>query len=160
MSDIIIRDADLARDRAALERFILGSNTYEAQFESDRRLDAKAGADFLPELIERAAAKQGRVFVAEEAGVPIGWAVCYVNQHDTFVRVEERPYGYVSELFVEEAARGRHVGRKLLNACEDYFRSLKVASVLIGALTANTRAVKAYKAAGYADYDVNLRKVL
>ena len=91
---------------------------------------------------------------------PIGWAVCYVNQHDTFVRVEERPYGYVSELFVEEAARGRHVGRKLLNACEDYFRTLKVATVLIGALSANTRAVKAYKAAGYADYDVNLRKVL
>lgn len=159
MSSIEIRDADLARDRAAFERFILASNTYEAQFESDRRLDAKVGEEFLPELLARAKAKQGRVFVAEEDGAAIGWAVCYVNQHDTFVRVEERPYGYVSELFVEEAARGRHVGRKLLNACEDYLRTLNVGTVLIGALSANTRAVRAYKAAGYADYDVNLRKV-
>ena len=91
---------------------------------------------------------------------PIGWAVCYVNQHDTFVRPEARPYGYVSELFVEEAARGRHVGRKLLNSCEDHFRDLKVSSVLIGALSANVRAMKAYRAAGYGDYDVNLRKLL
>ena len=155
-----IRDLDLARDRPALLRFIFGSNAYEAQFESDRRLDDACPEEFLPDLLARAEAKQGRVFVAEDAGEPIGWAVCYVNQHDTYVRPEERPYGYVSELFVDEAARGRHVGRKLLNACEDYFRTLKVTSVLIGALSANVRAVRAYKAAGYADYDVNLRKLL
>ena len=40
------------------------------------------------------------------------------------------------------------------------FATLKVASVLIGALSANVRAVRAYRAAGYADYDVNLRKLL
>jgi ribosomal protein S18 acetylase RimI-like enzyme len=155
-----VRDLDLARDRPALLRFILGSNAYEAQFESDRRLDEACPEEFLPELLARANAKQGRVFVAEENGAAIGWAVCYLNQHDTFVRAEDRPYGYVSELFVEEAARGRHVGRKLLNACEDYFRTLNVATVLISALSANTRAVRAYQAAGYADYDVNLRKIL
>jgi len=157
---VLVRDVDLARDKPALLRFIAGSNVYEAQFESDRRLDDACPEEFLPELLERARMKQGRVFVAEEAGAPIGWAVCYVNQHDTFVRPEARPYGYVSELYVEEAARGRHVGRKLLNACEDYFRTLKVATVLIGALSANIRAVRAYKSAGYADYDINLRKVL
>ncbi len=155
-----VRALDLARDKPALLRFILGSNAYEAQYESDRRLDKACPEEFLPVLLERAKARRGHIFVAEEAGEPIGWAVCYVNEHDVYVRPEERPYGYVSELFVDEASRGRHVGRKLLNACEDYFRSLKIATVLIGALSANTRAVRAYKAAGYADYDVNLRKVL
>jgi GNAT superfamily N-acetyltransferase len=155
-----IRDLDLARDKPALLRFILGSNTYEAQFESDRRLDKDCPEEFLPVLLERAKARRGHIFIAEEEGEPIGWAVCYVNEHDVYVRPAERPYGYVSELFVEEAARGRHVGRKLLNACEEYFRTLKIATVSIGALSANTRAVRAYKAAGYADYDVNLRKVL
>ena len=157
---VLVRDVDLARDKPALLRFIAGSNVYEAQFESDRRLDDACPEEFLPELLERARTKQGRVFVAEEAGAPIGWAVCYIDQHDTFVRPEARPYGYVSELFVEEAARGRHVGRKLLNSCEDHFRDLNVSSVLIGALSANVRAVKAYRAAGYGDYDVNLRKLL
>lgn len=160
MSGVTIRDADIARDKLALQRFILGSNTYEAQFESDRRLDAAVGEEFLPELVERAAAKQGRIFVAEHADTILGWAVCYVDEHETFVKPEERPYGYVAELFVEEAARGRHVGRTLLKSCEDHFRALGLKSVLIGALSPNTRAVNAYRAAGYTDYAINLRKLL
>jgi len=160
MSGVRVRDADLTHDRPAFQRFILGSNTVEAQFASDRRLDAAVGEEFLPELIERAASKQGRIFVAEEAGIVIGWAVCYVNQEEIYVRPEERSHGHVAELFVEEAARGRHVGRALLKSCEDHFRSLGLKSALIGALSHNTRAVNAYRAAGYADYAVNLRKIL
>jgi ribosomal protein S18 acetylase RimI-like enzyme len=155
-----VRDADLARDTPALERFILGSNTYEAAFESDRRLDARAGTDYLPELIARVTKQQGRIFVAEDAGTPIGWAVCYADRHEPFVKEEERPFGYVAELFVDEAHRGRHIGRALLAACEDHCRALGLKTVLLAALAANTRAVNAYRAAGYTDYAINLRKML
>jgi ribosomal protein S18 acetylase RimI-like enzyme len=157
---IRIRDVDLDRDRPALLRFIAGSNAYEFQFESDRRLDAALPEEFLPELTARANEKQGRVFVADDGGAAIGWAVCYVDHHETFVREEERPFGYVAEMFVEESARGRHIGRSLLKSCEDHFRALGLKSVLIGALSPNTRAVNAYRAAGYTDYAVNLRKLL
>lgn len=157
---VVIRDADLARDRAKLESFILGSNTYEAEFESDRRLDAQVGADFLPVLIDRATTRQGRIFVAEEGSVPIAWAVCYLDPHDAYVKEDERSCGYVAELFVNDAHRGRHIGRALLSACEDHFRALGVKSVLIGALSPNTRAANAYRAAGYTDYAINLRKML
>lgn len=157
---VAIRDADLARDRAKLESFILGSNTYEAQFESDRRLDAKVGADYLPDIVDRVTKKRGRIYVAEDAGTVIGWAACYADNHEPFVKEDERPFGYVAELFVDEAYRGRHVGRELLKACEDHFRALGLKTVLIGALSPNTRAVNAYRAAGYADYAINLRKVL
>ncbi|MGH6996938.1 MAG: hypothetical protein ACREEO_02040, partial [Phenylobacterium sp.] len=58
---IAIRDADIARDKAALQRFIAGSNAYEAQWESDRRLDAALPEEFLPELVARASEKQGRI---------------------------------------------------------------------------------------------------
>jgi len=155
-----IRDADLSRDTKALQRFILGSNTYEAQYESDRRLDANAGAAYLPDIIERVTKRRGRMFVAEDAGVPVGWAACYTDEHEPFVKEEERPFGYVAELFVDEVYRGRHVGRGLLTACEDHFRALGLKTVLIGALSANTRAANAYRAAGYLDYAINLRKVL
>lgn len=155
-----IRDADLSRDTAVLQRFIVGSNIYEGQFETDRRLDAAAGADYLPQLVDSATKKQGRIFIAEEAGAPIGWAVCYVNEHEPFVKEEERPYGYISELYVEEVFRGRHIGRALLNACEDHFRTLGMKTVLIAALSANIRAVNAYRATGYTDYAINLRKIL
>ena len=68
--------------------------------------------------------------------------------------------GSFAELFVEEAARGRHIGRTLLKSCEEHFRSLGLKSVHIGALSPNTRAINAYRAAGYANHAVNLRKLL
>lgn len=157
---VLIRDVELSRDTQALHRFILGSNTYEAQFESDRRLDAGVGAAYLPDLLERIAKQQGRSFIAEDAGATIGWAACYVDRHEAFVKDDERSIGYVAELFVDEAHRGRHVGRTLLTACEDHFRALGLNSVLIGALSRNTRAANAYRAAGYTDYAINLRKLL
>jgi ribosomal protein S18 acetylase RimI-like enzyme len=157
---LAIRDADLSHDRATLERFILGSNTYEAQWESDRRLDAAVGADYLPVLIERVTQQQGRIFVAENAGTLVGWTACYLEQHDAFVKDEERPFGYVAELFIDDAHRGLHIGRSLLKSCEDHFRALGVKSVLIGALAPNTRAVNAYLAAGFSDYAIEFRKRL
>ncbi len=157
---VSVRDADLARDRASLERFIVGSNAYEAQFEPDRRLDPAVGTEYFTELADRVAKAQGRILVAEADGAIVGWAVCYVSHHEIFVKPEERRFGYISELFVEEAARGQHVGRTLLQACEDHFRALQIKSVLIGALAANVRAQNAYRAAGYSDYDINLRKLL
>lgn len=155
-----IRDADLARDRLAFERFIWGTNTYEGRFEPNRRLDTKAGVDFLPDLLDRVEKKQGRIFVAEIDGAPVGWAVCYANEHEVYVLEEERPYGYVAELFVDEAHRGRHVGRSLLNSCEDYFRTLGLKFAFIGALAGNARAVNAYRAAGFSDYAIEFKKRL
>jgi ribosomal protein S18 acetylase RimI-like enzyme len=155
-----VRDADLTRDRETLQRFILGSNTYEAQWESDRRLDPEVGADHLADLNRRAATKRGRMFVAEVNGAVVGWAMCHADEHEAYVLEEERSFGYVAELFVEEAHRGLHIGRHLLEACESHFSEIGIKIVLIGALSPNTRAVNAYRAAGYADYAINLRKVL
>jgi ribosomal protein S18 acetylase RimI-like enzyme len=155
-----IRDADLVHDKPALVRFLMGSNQFESQWEKDRRLDAAFPEQYLEQLVARAKSRQGRLFIAEEAGVVVGWAMCHLDEHETFVKAEDRAFGYVAEMYVEEAARGRHVGRTLLKACEDHFRALGLTSVLIGALSPNTRALNAYRAAGYADYAVNLRKLL
>jgi ribosomal protein S18 acetylase RimI-like enzyme len=155
-----IRDADLARDKQALMRFLMGSNRFESQWERDRRLDAEFPEEYLSQLVERARSKQGRLFVADQAGSVIGWAMCFLDEHDTFVEREERSIGYVAEMYVEEEQRGRHIGRTLLKACEDHFRALGVKSVLISALSPNVRALNAYRAAGYSDYAVNLRKIL
>jgi ribosomal protein S18 acetylase RimI-like enzyme len=157
---VAIRDADLTRDKPALVRFLMGSNQFESQWEKDRRLDADFPDEYLSQLVERAKAKQGRLLVAEEAGAVVGWAMCFLDEHDTFVEQEERPFGYVAEMYVEEALRGRHIGRALLKACEDHFRALGIESVLISALSPNVRALNAYRAAGYTDYAVNLRKIL
>ena len=139
----------------------MGSNLYESKFENDRRLDDQYPAEFLHERVEISKAKRGRFFVAEKPdGGLYGWAACYVDHHEIFVKESERPYGYIAELYVEEESRGQHIGRKLIEACEHYFRSLSIGSVMISALAANDRAVKAYRAEGFADYSINFRKIL
>lgn len=155
-----IRDADLARDRPAFERFIWGTNVYEGRAEPNRRLDPQVGADFFPELLKRMEKKQGRIFVAEVDGATVGWAVCYAEAHDVYVLEEERAFGYVAELFVEEAHRGLHIGRSLLKSCEDHFRARGLKFAFIGALAGNGRAVNAYRAAGFVDYAIEFKKRL
>lgn len=142
-------------------RFLMGSNLYESQFEADRRLDDLYPAEFLDTRIEISRAKQGRFFVAEkEAGGLCGWVACYVDHHETFVKESERPYGYIAELYVDEEFRGQHIGRKLIEACEHYFRTLSIGSVMISALAQNVRAVKSYRSAGFQDNSINFRKIL
>lgn len=157
---VAIRDADLARDKPDLLRFVAALNRFEHQFDENRRLDDAFPEEFLTEQQLRAKTKQGRMFVAEDDGKPVGWAMCCVEQDETFVRADDRAFGYVAEMYVDEAARGLHVGRLLLNACEEHFRALKLKRVLIGALAGNLRAVNAYRASGYADYAINFRKLL
>lgn len=155
-----IRDANLDSDRPAFERFIWGSNTYEGRSEPNRRLDPKVGADFLPDLLRTVEKRQGRIFVAEVDGMTVGWAVCHLGEHEVYVLEEERNHGYVAELFVEEAHRGHHIGRSLLKSCEDHFRAQGLKFVFIGALAGNSRAVSAYRAAGFADYAIEFKKRL
>lgn len=159
-----LRDIDLAADRPAALSFIMGSQRYEHEFEPNRRLDAGVAEEYFAELAEELAQKQGRAFVAEregqENGQVIGWGVFVVEEGPVFVREEDRTYGYITELFVTEAARGLGVGRALIAACEEEARRLGLKQIMIGGLSANTRAMDIYERTGYRPYTAELRKYL
>ena len=155
-----IRDIDLPRDKAAMLSFIRGSQHYEHEVEPDRRLDPQVADEYFPVLMDEVEAKQGRAFVAEHDGTAIGWAVVLVERNMLFVVEEERTYGYITELYVDEAARGRGVGRALIAACEDEVRRLGLGVVMIGVLSKSKRTVEIYARAGYRPYTSELRKYL
>ncbi|NIJ41792.1 GNAT superfamily N-acetyltransferase [Parvibaculum indicum] len=159
-----LRDIDLTADRQAALSFIMGSQRYEHEFEPNRRLDPAVAEEYFAELSEELARKQGRAFVAEregqEGGHVIGWGVLVVEEGPLFVREEERRYGYITELFVSEAARGLGVGQALIAACEAEARRLGLTQIMIGALNANARAMDIYGRAGYRPYTAELRKYL
>lgn len=158
--DVLIRDFDPARDAEAACGFIARSQAYEYDFEPDRRLDAAVGGEYLAVLTRRVAEQEGRIFIAEDGGTAIGWAVFTVEQQPNFVIEDERTYGYVAELFVEEHCRGRGIGRMLIAVCEDEARRRGLRVMMIGVLSQNARAAKIYQRAGYAPYSVELRKYL
>lgn len=157
-----IRDARLPDERSRLADYIHKSQLFEAVFESNRRTDKEIAPLYLDALLRKVETAQGRVFVAEEtgSGVVIGWAACHTSEQPVFVKEEERRFGYIAELFVEEAHRGRYVGRQLIEACEAHFRALGLAIAMIGVLAGNTRAHAAYVSAGYAPYATDLHKRL
>ena len=157
---MIIRDFDSARDKPAALAFITGSQLYEHRFEPDRRLDPQVAEEFLPVILKRVAENCGRIFVAEEDGAAIGWAVFTVRENEPYVVEAERLHGYIAELFVHEFARSKGVGRALIAACEEEARRQDLHQIMIGVLTKSTRTAEIYAKAGYGAYSSELRKYM
>jgi GNAT superfamily N-acetyltransferase len=155
-----IRDIALPEDKAAALSFIDGSQRYEHFVEPNRRLDDAVAAEHFALLLERLATTKGRMFVAEQDGRAIGWAAFFVEQHPVFVTDDQRSYGYIAELFVEEQARSLGIGRALIDRCEVEARELGLNHIMIGVLANNRRAADVYARAGYAPYSLELRKFL
>lgn len=160
MPDLIIRDIILPDDEAAAQSFIDGLQRYEHAFEPDRRIDDTVAAEYFAVLMERVAKNNGRVFMAEQHGDVIGWAVFVVERNALYIVEGERTHGYIAELFVSESARGQGVGRRLIAACESQARALGLRHIMIGVLSGNRRTAEVYARAGYAPYSSELRKYL
>jgi GNAT superfamily N-acetyltransferase len=156
-----IRDANLPEERRQLARFIDALQHFEKAFEPDRRIDETIGEEYFDALMGFLRAGEGHALVADagDAGL-LGWAVVFEEQSRIFVVEEERRYGLISELFVVDSARGKGVGRALIDACEDWARTRGLSVMMIGAHAGNTRAARIYTGAGFAPYTMQLRKYL
>lgn len=156
----VIRDARLPEDEPAFLRFIYALQAYEHDFEPNRRLDDRVAREHWENLRKKLAERQGRIFVADAGSGPIGWGVALIETDDLFVVESERRYGYVTELHLDEAARGQGLATALMAACEAYFRSAGVSVSAIGALAGNARALAVYQHLGYAPAAIHLRRYL
>lgn len=61
-------------------------------------------------------------FLAQENGCSLGFAQCQLRR-DYVEGTESSPVGYLEGIFVEEAARGRGVAKRLLCACESWAKA-------------------------------------
>jgi GNAT superfamily N-acetyltransferase len=155
-----IRDIELPRDRDAAVSFIHGLQLHEHAFEKDRRVDDSVAGEYFDVLMERVTKNGGRMFIAEEEGRAVGWAVFIVEEGYLYVVEAERTQGYIAELYLDESVRGRGAGRALIEACEDEARRRGLSHIKIGVLSGNRNAAEMYGRAGYAPYSAALRKYL
>ncbi len=155
---ITVRPASLPDDKPVLLDFIVELQRFEAEFESDRRLDAAYAEDQFADLMKNL--DNGAVFVAEDDGRSVGWVMVYETEGKPYVIEEERRQAVICELYVDPVLRGKGAGRALLAACEDWARGRGIAVIHIGHLSSNRRASDVYEKAGYASYVLARRKRL
>ena len=152
--------ARLPADEAAILSFIIGLQDYEAAFEPDRRRDPAFATEHWRVLQRRHAEKHGIFLIAEYDGQPAGWAFAYDESNEVFVIEAERRHGFLAELYVMPEARGKGLGRALIEGCEAWARGRGHKLLSVGVLAKNPSAIRAYEGAGYAPYWTTMRRYL
>ena len=100
------------------------------------------------------------MLIAEDAEKPVGWAFAHDESAEVFVVEPERSHGYLTELFLLPQARGKGLGRALIEACEAWARERGHKLLTVGVLAKNPSANRAYEGAGYAPYWTTMRRYL
>lgn len=103
----------------------------------------------------RAAASTERALLAFVDGHAVGFTCLRFARLITTAL----PYAEVAELFVEEAFRRRGIARALLIEAETLARALGVPGVILFTGLKNESAQAFYRAVGYHDYAITMRKI-
>jgi ribosomal protein S18 acetylase RimI-like enzyme len=148
-------------DRDALLSLIRELQAAEAAL-YDRMKPAGDMGDWYIELLQSQCREEdGAILVAENETDVIGYAtirsrVVEAGAEDEVAYV----YAYVGDLVVTKGARGRGAGQALLAECERRARAAGRDELRITVLAANTRARDVYRACGFDDLLIDMRKKL
>ncbi|MBE5952047.1 MAG: GNAT family N-acetyltransferase [Lachnospiraceae bacterium] len=101
------------------------------------------------------------IFVAvDEKEEVLGYAFCVMQQHvDNEILTDIRTL-YIDDLCVDEALRGRHIGKQLYEYVVAYAREQKFYNVTLNVWTLNEGAMKFYEACGLVPQKIGMEKIL
>ena len=115
---------------------------------------------YLAELFRRFDQCMGQLFVVEDAGGVVGFVsvlgACRSDAPDD----DAGPFAYVDDLVVLPQYRGRGYGTALLERAEAYATALGQARIRLRVKGGNQAARSFYAHAGYAEYEIELEKLL
>ncbi|MEX0840095.1 MAG: GNAT family N-acetyltransferase, partial [Parvibaculum sp.] len=126
-------------DRPALVRLMGALHDFETEIEANRA-DASAAAEHFG-WVETQIAAQGGVMLVAAVDTGIAGFICYTFEEDpgAFVRPERRRHAMIWDISVDEAARGKGVGRMLLEAAEREAKAAGVGEIRLYVLEGNVR---------------------
>ena len=152
-------------DRNELERLVATLQEHVASLDPQGIYRPKATFDvaryadfFLAKVRER----EGTVLVAEKNGVILGYVAGTVVPETPEYLLDHQPgkEGYVNELIVDTAHRGKRGGSRLMSAMEGALRAKGCAFVRVGCFVPNRSAHDFYRRCGYTDRHIELLKRL
>ncbi|MGO4705012.1 N-acetyltransferase family protein [Microvirga sp. 2MCAF38] len=151
MADISLRTA-LLTDRDAIIELIHKLNVFEADLTHDRSRHYGGAEAYYDELQRRLSGREGRIVLAEADSKIVAVMGFSVDQDAAYITDDVRLHGTVTDLIVHEDWRGRGIGQTLLHEAERLARAAGLKRLMIGALVANERAERAYRAFGFEPY--------
>jgi ribosomal protein S18 acetylase RimI-like enzyme len=159
MEEPTIRPATFA-DRPRLRAAVVELQEHERRLHPTR-LPGDEIADAYLDWMLAAAGDGGGVFVVEVdsafAGFAAGWIEKNASPSET---PDSRRYGFVSDVCVLPAYRGRRIASRLIEALITHFRRAGVTRVRICSLAANRAARASYERSGFAAYEIVYERVI
>jgi len=89
------------------------------------------------------------LFVAEKAGELVGFLAGRIRSLPPYFGGTQT--GFISDVFVAEAHRGKGLGRKLVSTATSWFQQLGLSRVELQVITNNTPARELYRQLGWAE---------
>jgi len=148
MPKIVIADLSSSSHAAAIIHLL--AEYAKDEMGGGAELPAFVQANLIAELRKR----QGvQVVLAFVDAAPVGLAIC-IEGFSTFAC---KPLLNIHDIIVIKTYRGRGISKQLLAKAEDIARSLGCCKLTLEVLEGNTLAQAAYKASGFAGYELDPR---
>jgi ribosomal protein S18 acetylase RimI-like enzyme len=158
-ADPVIRPATNA-DAAALRGLIVELQTYERRLSPTRRPGAEIANAYLDWLWSRTET-DGAILIAACSGAIAGFIACWVRTVDYLAETaDSNRSGYISDICVLPAYRGRGIAGHLLRAAEQRLARPGINCLRITSLANNSSACAAYRKSGFVPYEVTFEKRL
>jgi len=165
MGDIVIRAYESKDEQAIwhciekLQEHLVSVDRWNAE-----RIPANDfGRRYVADLLKQIAKEEGRIFVAESEGKVVGFIAGIIRRfmEDDASCLAPSINGRILELFVEEGFRGQKIGRRLMEAMEEYFKEKGCRLVRVEAFAPNGVARQFYEdKCGYEEWLVDYVKEL
>jgi ribosomal protein S18 acetylase RimI-like enzyme len=157
MEALTIRAAGPA-DADNLRAALVELQDHERRLHSTR-LPGATIADAYLAWMQGRAAESGAVLVAEVDGAFVGFVAGWIEDANNLAETRDsNHFGFISDICVLPAYRGRRIAAELLGAMERRFRAVGVERVRLGVLADNIPARASYEFAGYAPYEIIYEK--
>lgn len=146
MSEVQIRRARVGETDALVELWMLMMGEHQGM-DSSIQLTHDAASHYRAYLQSHLLDASAIILVALESRRPIGFTLAMKCQN--LPMFEPENYGYISDMVVHPACRGRGIGEQMLRRMNDWFRRQGVSYVQLQVYTGNEGGRRFWTRAGF-----------
>jgi len=155
-----IREFDPLRDRQAIRCCFIELQDFERNLDPRMPSGAQVADTYLDLMFERCREFAGVVLVAEMDQAVVGYVTVWTRFRSGEPNDDPTEHGFIPDLVVSAAHRGRGIGRRLLHAAEARAREAGARTIRLSVKAGNAAARSLYAAEGFGDAEIFLEKAL